>query len=392
MTPQQQLNAFLTHCSTLRQGYFYNFKKKTSSMRHFVTALEQQIAQNNVKGFQQEKYDGALATLKLQSPKDHLKYLDSIFSLTIVWGTQKNYVALASAPLPVSTLFWNQVTGALATTALPISISSRYPGYHEAVATHLTALAGTTPGGLMLAALAAHPTYTTSIVDHPLSNQCGSNGSPHGMNPVARELYSDIVSSLGAETKAALLRAPLMVGMTRAAWLADKINKTPKYHLKGVPPIAASNMGVTEGMVQAWVGGQSIWTDFGNDPDLEQIKNAIIVALYPYSGTGNGCSSMVNYSLGSANPLNVERPPAIGLAHELVHAYFNMKGKQPGYEVENSTTVLFEYRCVGLGPWHGKSICENAIRTDWNSALAGFDGDDTRNLVNVATRDFYSKA
>lgn len=180
------------------------------------------------------------------------------------------------------------------------------------------------------------------------------------------------------------------MGKTRAGWLADKINLTPAYKLKGVPATAPCQLGVTEGQVQAWLGGRPIWRDFGDEAQSSQIGNAVILALYRQATAGTGCGSMVNYTLGTANPLNGERPPAIGLAHELIHAYYNILGIQPGYEVDNPTSVLFEYRCVGLGPWVNANVSENKIREEWNGAMQHFDQDDIRNRVEVGLRPYYS--
>jgi hypothetical protein len=68
-----------------------------------------------------------------------------------------------------------------------------------------------------------------------------------------------------------------------------------------------------------------------------------------------------------ANEMNRERPPGVGLAHELVHAYFSARGEQPAQEQPggNPPVVLFEFKCVGLGPWDGAAISENGIRSEW---------------------------
>ena len=390
VTSQQQLNAFLAHCTAIRAGKLYGFKKKSSSLRNFIAALEQEIKTNKVKPMLEEDHNGVLATLRQSSPKDHVKYLPALQSLAAVWGSTRNYVPLpANTVQPVTTLYFDLATGTLGNVPTKISSSSRYAGYHQAVATHLTALDKIAAGHTVLDAFANSTTHNVSIVDHSLSNQCGANGSLNGMNNVARELYDGITVKLGDATKTALRDVP-KAGKTQGAWLAAAINQTPRYQLKGNPATTPCNLGVTEGQVNAWVGGQPIWQDYGNDPDLAQIKNAIIVALYEYADAGTGCNSTVNYTLGTSNPNNAERPPAIGLAHELIHAYYNLKGWQPGFEVDNPTTVLFEYRCVGLGPWKTKRVSENGIRRHWTDALLHFDDDDTRNRLVVGQRPYYS--
>jgi hypothetical protein len=385
MTPQQQLDAFLTHCAELRQGYVFSFKKTSSSLRHLIAELERQIRNNAVSS---RSLEGILRDLQRTSPKDHVKYRPALLSLAAVWGSTRDYVRRAyAAGDAVQTLYWNAATGGLEDAPTRIAISSRNSAYHVAVAKHLSALTNAPAGQTLLNAL-SNSAFLVSIIDHWLSNQCG--GGRAGMNSVARELYDTATLAIGPQTRAALQLANVG-GQARPAWLAAQINATPQYDLKGLPATAPCNIGVNAGQVQAWIDGtRTIWNDYGNDAALAQIKNGIIVALYQYATPGNGCPSNVNYSLGSANPMNEERPPAIGLAHELVHAYYNGRGEQPGWEVDHPTTVLFEYRCVGLGPWNGAAVSENALRAGFDNALLFFDDDDNRNRKHVDARPWYS--
>ncbi|MFK8102006.1 MAG: M91 family zinc metallopeptidase [Saprospiraceae bacterium] len=69
-----------------------------------------------------------------------------------------------------------------------------------------------------------------------------------------------------------------------------------------------------------------------------------------------------------------DRPPAIGLGHELIHAYWAIKGEQLGRDFDHFSTLLFELKCVGLAPWRNAVITENALRKDWNKlSQNGFD-------------------
>jgi hypothetical protein len=385
MTAQQQLDAFLADCTQIRAGYFFSFKKKSSSLRHFITRLETQIKTTAVKALTQQDFDLTITELKDSSPKDHVKYVAAVKNLIAVWGSNRDYVAF-DFNQPV-VLYWNNVKQELGATKRRIAVASRFSGYHAMVASHLTAISHCVAGRSLLTAIAAGG-HDVTIVDHALMNQCTTHGSPSGMNLVAKELYPTTTDTLGPETLAAYNRAAVG-GTARARWLADKINATPRYQLKGYPATAPCNLGVTPEQVSAWVGGRGINKDY-NDADSAQIKNAVILALYSTSKAGPGCGSMVNYTLGTVNPLNAERPPAIGLAHELVHAYYNLQGVQPGYEVENPTTVLFEYRCVGLGPWETEPVSENAIRNAWDGILLHFDAEDDRNRKHITEREYYS--
>jgi hypothetical protein len=392
MTSQQQLNAFLEHCATIRsRGYILKFNRKTSSLRVLIEYLEKEIADGNVHGRQREREEQIIGILKQYHPKDHVKYVPAVKSLLAVWGTNNNYVQLeAGMKGAVITRYWDPAQDTLQEAACGIAISSRYPGYHSQVHTHLKAIYQSAAGQTFLDELAGAGAKRTSIVDHELSNQCGSHGSTAGLNAVAKELFPENETKLGPACKAALaLVNP--GGLSRNAWLAREINRIPKYKLKGPPVATPANIGVTTEQVAKWIdNNESIWTDYGNDDACNAIKQAVMVALYDTSAKGAGCGSMVNYCMGDSNPMNAERPPAIGLSHELIHAYYNLRGEQPGFEVENFSTVLFEYRCVGLGPWSTAAISENKIRDQWRDTLQGFPESDTRNRKIPSRRLFYS--
>jgi hypothetical protein len=129
---------------------------------------------------------------------------------------------------------------------------------------------------------------------------------------------------------------------------------------------------------------------------LNFVRNAVIISLYP-GALGQGCDTNIAFDVRNwaANTIGVpqiwnsmnDRPPAIGLAHELVHAYHNQRGAQPGRELGDGTTTLFELLCVGLGPWANELISENAIRAQW-PPQANFAAD-ALNLRPVPRRDIY---
>jgi len=59
------------------------------------------------------------------------------------------------------------------------------------------------------------------------------------------------------------------------------------------------------------------------------------------------------------------RPPAIGLAHELMHAYYNTAGSAPGYDNSNYTTTAAELQAAGIMPFNGNAVGENQVRAQW---------------------------
>ena len=100
----------------------------------------------------------------------------------------------------------------------------------------------------------------------------------------------------------------------------------------------------------------------------DYIRLMTVVALAPQFGAGNGNPTAIRFNI-MQTPLNLGRPPAIGLGHELIHAYWAARGEQLGYELFTPSTLLYEMKCVGLGPWAGAIISENQIRAQWGAAL-----------------------
>lgn len=87
---------------------------------------------------------------------------------------------------------------------------------------------------------------------------------------------------------------------------------------------------------------------------------------------GMGCSSKVFWLPEDQGPSQFRRPPVIGLAHELCHAYYNNLGDQIGTEGGNfPDNALYEIMATGLGPYfqaadpngnNGWKYCENTFR------------------------------
>jgi hypothetical protein len=107
---------------------------------------------------------------------------------------------------------------------------------------------------------------------------------------------------------------------------------------------------------------------------------ALNIALYspfvpPGSGTGTGILFNVrneeeNALLLAGVPNPAFRPPAIGLAHELMHAMHYGYGTAPGAEFGHYTTTAAELLFSGMGPFVNEPITENAVRGQWGTIPA----------------------
>ncbi|HKP51292.1 MAG TPA: M91 family zinc metallopeptidase [Chloroflexia bacterium] len=104
---------------------------------------------------------------------------------------------------------------------------------------------------------------------------------------------------------------------------------------------------------------------------VDYFRIAILLPLYATSEPGAGTSTTISFRVridpGDQQDENLLRPPAVGLAHELMHALYNSRGTQPGHHLSHPTTMLFELLAVGLGPFQNEAISENTIRMQWGN-------------------------
>lgn len=226
----------------------------------------------------------------------------------------------------------------------------------------------------------------------PFSNSCAVG--PNGMTRVAQELCQ---GNLGEFVRKAFERGWERAGFdgivrqNKYSWLATTINYSPLYSL-GNPaslPTPQKFQKVTEEQVRSWMKGQSRV----DGPHKAHIINSIIVALDTYSEPGEGSGAAIAFYAGEGNT-NADRPAGIGLAHELIHAYWAALGRNPGYEFGHDTTVLFEHKCVGLGHWEHlpylDTVSENQVRREWAAVAATvFEPNDYLNRGSTLRREFY---
>jgi hypothetical protein len=78
-----------------------------------------------------------------------------------------------------------------------------------------------------------------------------------------------------------------------------------------------------------------------------------------------GSNVLVQFNEAVTDPFIDERPSAIGLAHELIHAYYSAKGLQPS----SPDRLLDDLICIGLGPWFNEPVTDNKMRGEWNGVV-----------------------
>jgi hypothetical protein len=98
---------------------------------------------------------------------------------------------------------------------------------------------------------------------------------------------------------------------------------------------------------------------------------ALNIVLYPNVPAGAGCGSGIKFNVQNEgdNVLGSDefRPPAVGLAHELMHAMHYGSGTSPGFTFKHYTTTAAELLFAGIGPFAAEPVTENAIRDQWRT-------------------------
>ncbi len=272
------------------------------------------------------------------------------------------------------------------------------------------------------------------ITSTSLGNNVQSVNQGSALSRVAAEIL--VNGGPGGNTQAALNQINVPAH-AKTQWLSYLINQSPRWSLDGVPGnnggffsyverarqyanrwtllvdprylrwsdsnegyfnaqsftghlgVGPDNIAITNHEVAAWLAGQPLPNRL-TATQKEHVKIAAIVALKDVSTPSAGSDAHVRWNPTGTNPLNNVRPPAIGLGHELLHAYYSGQGAQPGCDDGHYSTVLFEYRCVGLGPWDEAPLSENALRKEWWSyACQEIPRTDTQNRKSPGKRISY---
>ncbi|MGI9282809.1 MAG: M91 family zinc metallopeptidase [Endozoicomonas sp.] len=204
------------------------------------------------------------------------------------------------------------------------------------------------------------------------SNECACLGGDNARVRSAVAVGSGDTNTL---VNALKIKITSMGHQNDYGWLKDQLRAVPRFRLRGLVANAPNNMGVLDLDIERWLTYQRpLYHGLANG-DKNDMKNAIMVFLATHGGmpvvNGPGTNSRVYYDpRKNFNAVGI-RPAYVGLSHELIHHYYNMRGAQISHSEDSAhfSTVLYEYMCVGLGPWNGAAISENQIRQDAGVAL-----------------------
>jgi hypothetical protein len=91
--------------------------------------------------------------------------------------------------------------------------------------------------------------------------------------------------------------------------------------------------------------------------------------LRNYLTPGSGGDSKVGFHTTATfhcvhDPAMHQRPPAVGLAHELIHALHNSQGKNLALVAKNNENIE-ELITTGMPPYNFEDLSDNKMRTQW---------------------------
>lgn len=179
-------------------------------------------------------------------------------------------------------------------------------------------------------------------------------------------------------TEATFARIELALAAVKAgsSWL--KITGTAAFKAKVMPDLA-------------WILTSSVGGEFfdamaksGNKMTIEETSGGNATGYDPDADSwekddgspGKGCDVSIDYNPGEWNPYGdteewMTRPPAIGLAHEMVHGWTGMIGTRAKgtVDVGGVTEKRREMQATGLGDWEKAKFSENKFRAAFGLPL-----------------------
>jgi Effector protein len=264
-------------------------------------------------------------------------------------------------------IYWSLGDVVVPSNGIGIPDDPTDPAFQGNVRAALTAIEATPNGASLLQAIINRiPAQRVGIIKSNNENSCRSLEWTGARTRLAEDYGQGKNDDVVNQIKFAL-------NMTQhdAAWFVSHIQQTPAYVILGPPVAAPSNFPITALDVQCWLQYERPYPYPFKDQDAKTLSNLIMIVIDRMGQhiPGAGASSRVAWNPARTTVTwtsgNVEnRPPYIGLAHELVHAYYNVIGGQLAHseDADHYSGVLFEYMAVGLGPWQNNPLSENGVR------------------------------
>jgi hypothetical protein len=329
-----------------------------------------------------------------------------------LFGRTAGYGPVFVPPVAVSAALSNLVTSVARNPPTGETYRWRHPdpvrlrdvdGYLSYVALCLNFINQTAAGQQLVTDLAAHPAQVTLITPGKVNMTRG--GGDSGVTTLTSGLarYKRRAGPIPSATIDAAVQATYGGnGLAGYDLLAVAMNAAPLYtcfdtaanfqpaYLQNTfryngNPLAGNDL-------HAWVNAtddeafeaalQGMWRRRDDDGVVprEFFLLALGMTLLPAALRGPGNGAAVNFGTRNVG-INARtdpdfRPPAIGLAHELVHAWHYTTGRSPGYDSQCYDTTAAELKFSGIGPYAGDPVTENAVRAQW-AGVGGLDQSNT---------------
>ncbi len=230
-------------------------------------------------------------------------------------------------------------------------------------------------------------TYVVTIQDTTSGNACAAqNWSAFPLMLIA--LKDKQVVNFRSELNVAINKAKtggltlehlarqLSIGLTPATYrsAANVVRPAPKSPApQGASPQnvmahAAGQTGLAMSLLQDLMAGNSTVNELPSGWAYELPR-----LLRPYLTSGRGAASKVSFNHSKTfhcehDPAMHQRPPAVGLAHELIHALHNSSGVNMALVKKNNENIE-ELITTGMPPYNFEELSDNKMRTQWPSHL-----------------------
>ena len=261
--------------------------------------------------------------------------------------------------------------------------------YRDAVLDHLRTIRATQDGRLLLDQLQTAG-FPVVITDTDKGNACGFVDWREAVPPMTRAIFQKNDALFQTELTKALNTAKgrgvplehyarqLANGLTPATYTgATNVVRPTMAWTSALPTKATATQTMAkadEMMVKAKTMLENLTTGSLKLSELpESWKFNVPRLLREHMDAGKGTGSKVSFNATKTfhcvnDPAMHQRPPAIGLAHELIHALHNSQGKGLGCVIQNNQN-LEEVVTTGMAPYQYEPISDNKMRTQWPTRL-----------------------
>lgn len=210
-------------------------------------------------------------------------------------------------------------------------------------------------------------------------NQCKSGGE---------SIFYKLRAAL-RDSDSCSVRTELGIGLAGAAaagWTLERIGNTLAVGMSPATVRTALNLGPAKTMTTRQLVGQLLADQIEEAHDADQstklnrglvdgytLGDHLVRFLRPWLRPGTGAGSLINFNpdstLGCMGDKMKRRPPAIGLVHELCHAWRNAVGERLFDDALSCSLDDDEVMTTGFPPYQYERYSENLFRAHWPTRL-----------------------